>query len=344
MTTKPRPHLLFGAGFFVLLLLWLANVSLGSVRIPVQEILGRAMGTPFSKTSWDIIILDYRVPKSITAMLAGICLSLSGLQMQTFFRNPLAGPYVLGISSGAGLGVALWMMAGSLIPAVGVTWMIGPWQLFFSAALGAFGVLLLISVAAWKVKDSMTLLIIGLMFGSFTAAIVALLAYFSEAEQLKLYTVWTMGSLGSTGWSQLTVFVIGTVIGIIPLVLSIKSYNGLLLGENYAQSMGIRVGRVRWNMIISTGILTGSATAFCGPIGFIGIAVPHVARLLFRTSDHKTLVIASALLGAIALLVCDTVSQLPGSAQTLPINVITSFLGAPLVIWLIFKRDFSKEF
>ncbi|MCC5936405.1 MAG: iron ABC transporter permease [Lunatimonas sp.] len=344
MKSNAPSRMLFPVGCAILLLLWLANVSLGSVRIPVQEILGRVVGIPFSKTSWEIIILQYRIPKSFTAILAGICLSLSGLQMQTFFRNPLAGPYVLGISSGAGLGVALWMMAGFLIPATGVAWMLGPWQLFFSAALGAFGVLLLISVAAWKVKDTMTLLIIGLMFGSFTAAIVALLAYFSEAEQLKLYTVWTMGSLGSTGWSQLIVFAVGTLIGITPLVRSIKSYNGMLLGENYAQSMGIRIGRLRWKMIISTGILTGSATAFCGPIGFIGIAVPHVARLVFRTSDHRTLVVASALLGAIALLVCDTISQLPGSAQTLPINVITSFLGAPVVIWLIFKRDFSQEF
>ncbi|WP_209330588.1 iron ABC transporter permease [Lunatimonas salinarum] len=344
MKTNPPSHLLFWLGIALLLLLWLTNVSLGSVWIPVQEILGRAIGTPFSKTSWEIIIVDYRLPKSLTAILAGICLSLSGLQMQTFFRNPLAGPYVLGISAGAGLGVALWMMAASLVPTAGSAWALGPWQLFFSAALGAFGVMLLISMAAWKVKDSMTLLIIGLMFGSFTSSIVALLAYFSEAEQLKLYTVWTMGSLGSTGWPQLGIFGLATLLGIIPLIESIKSYNGMLLGENYAQSMGIHIGRLRWKMIISTGILTGSATAFCGPIGFIGIAVPHVARLLFQTSDHRTLAIASALLGAIVLLACDTISQVPGSAQTLPINVITSFIGAPVVIWLIVKRNLSREF
>ncbi|EON79404.1 Vitamin B12 ABC transporter, permease component BtuC [Lunatimonas lonarensis] len=335
---------LFAAGSIVLLLLWLTNISLGSIRIPVPEILGRLMGFSFSKESWETIIVHYRLPKSLTAILAGIGLSLSGLQMQTFFRNPLAGPYVLGISSGAGLGVALWMMAGAWIPALGALVGNGPWSLFFSAALGSFVVLLVISLAAWKVKDSMTLLIIGLMFGSFASSIVTLIAYFSEAESLKLYTVWTMGSLGTTGWTQLLVFMAGTFLGLIPLVLSVKSYNAMLLGENYAQSMGISVDRLRWKMIISTGLLTGATTAFCGPIGFIGIAVPHVARLIFRTSDHLTLIAGSAMLGAITLLLCDTISQLPGSAQTLPINVITSFLGAPVVIWLVFKRNVSREF
>lgn len=344
MNTDRSKQAIFIVGSTVLLMIWMANVSLGSIPIPAAEILGRLMGTPFSKDSWEMIVFQYRIPKSLTAILAGIGLSLSGLQMQTFFRNPLAGPYVLGISSGAGLGVALWMMAGAWIPVWGATAFLGPWQLFFSAALGSFAILLVISLAAWKVKDSMTLLIIGLMFGSFASAIVALIAYFSEAENLKLYTVWTMGSLGSTGWSQLWVFSIGTILGLVPLVLSIKSYNAMLLGENYARSMGIRVDRLRWKMIISTGILTGATTAFCGPIGFIGIAIPHIARLLFQTSDHKTLVVASALLGAIALLICDTISQLPGSAHTLPINVITSFLGAPVVVWLIFKRNFSQEF
>jgi iron complex transport system permease protein len=335
---------LFAAGSIVLLLLWLTNISLGSIRIPVPEIIGRLMGSSFSKESWETIIVQYRLPKSLTAILAGIGLSLSGLQMQTFFRNPLAGPYVLGISSGSGLGVALWMMAGTWLPALGALAGKGPWSLFFSAAIGSFMVLLLISLAAWKVKDSMTLLIIGLMFGSFASSIVALIAYFSEAESLKLYTVWTMGSLGTTGWTQLLVFMAGTFIGLIPLVLSVKSYNAMLLGENYAQSMGISVDRLRWKMIISTGLLTGATTAFCGPIGFIGIAVPHVTRLLLKTAGQLTLIAGSALLGAITLLLCDTISQLPGFAQTLPINVITSFLGAPVVIWLAFKRNVSREF
>lgn len=340
MNSKAAHSVLFIAGGCFFVLAWVANVSLGSVFIPFSEILNRIIGFPFSKPSWETIIIEYRLPKSITAILAGISLALGGLQMQAFFRNPLAGPYVLGISSGAGLGVAFWLMAGAILPFMGS----GPWQMFLAAGFGSLGVLALISAAALKVKDSMTLLIIGLMIGSFTSAVVALLAYFSEAEQLKLFTIWSMGSLGSTGWSQLEVFAIGTFLGILPLAFSVKSYNAMLLGENYAQSMGVNTARLRWSMIVSTGLLTGTATAFCGPIGFVGIAVPHLVRLLFRTANHAVLAVGSALFGANILLVCDIISQLPGLATTVPINIITSIMGAPVVIWLIFKKDFSKEF
>jgi iron complex transport system permease protein len=284
------------------------------------------------------------LPKAFTAILAGITLSISGLQMQTFFRNPLAGPFVLGISSGAGLGVALLIMAGSAFGWSLYAGSLGLWAVIMAASAGAILVLLLMSLTAWKVKDSMTLLIVGLMFGSAVSALISVLAFFSNAEQLKMFTVWSMGSLGSTQTNQLIGFLTATLIGILPMLIMLKSYNAMLLGEAYAESMGVNINKLRWTMIISTGILAGSATAFCGPIAFIGIAVPHMARLIFKTGDHRILFPASALTGAIVLLVCDSISQLPGSAQTLPINAVTSLVGAPMVIWLILRRNFSKEF
>jgi len=342
---KNRPtYLLFALGLVLCVCLFIANLSLGSVSIPFSEVLGRFLGKGFGKTSWETIVMEYRLPKALTAVLAGITLSVSGLQMQTFFRNPLAGPYVLGISSGAGLGVALLLMAGSAFGWAVYGGTLGVWAIIIAASLGAVLVLLLMSLTAWKVRDSMTLLIIGLMFGSAVSAIISVLAYFSEAEQLKLFTIWSMGSLGGTTFGQLKGFSVATIIGILPVLWMLKSYNAMLLGESYAESMGVRIHRLRWGMILSTGILAGSATAFCGPIAFIGIAVPHMGRLVFRTGDHRILLPASALIGAIILLFCDGISQLPGSAQTLPINAVTSLIGAPMVIWLILRRNFSKEF
>ena len=342
---KNRPtYLLFALGLVLCLLLFVANLSLGSVSIPFLEVAGGLLGKGFVKSSWETIVLEYRLPKALTAIFAGITLSVSGLQMQTFFRNPLAGPYVLGISSGAGLGVALFLMAGSAFGWAVYSGAWGIWAIIIAASLGAILVLLLMSLTAWKVRDSMTLLIIGLMFGSAVSAIISVLAYFSDAEQLKLFTIWSMGSLGGTSFGQLKGFSFAIFLGILPVLWMLKSYNAMLLGEAYAESMGINITRLRWGMIISTGILAGSATAFCGPIAFIGIAVPHMARLVFRTGDHRILLPASALTGAIILLLCDGISQLPGSAQTLPINAVTSLIGAPMVIWLILRRNFSKEF
>ncbi len=325
-------------------ILWLVNLSLGSVQIPLKSLLERIAGNPFPHSSWEIILMEYRLPKSLTVLLAGIGLSLSGLQMQTFFRNPLAGPYVLGISSGAGLGVALLTMAGT---AFGIQVLGNPgnsWSLVGAASAGAMGVLILMGLAAWKVKDSMTLLIVGLMFGSATSSVITLLAYFSAAEELKLFTIWSMGNLGNTGWEDLGYLAGAVVLGLIPALFAIKSYNAMLLGETYAMSMGINFQKLRWTMILSTGILTGSITAFCGPIAFIGIAVPHLARLLFRTQSHSILFPATAGVGVLILLACDTISQLPGMATSLPINAVTTAFGAPLIIWMIMKRSFSEEF
>jgi iron complex transport system permease protein len=343
MRNKPTTFL-FLIGILLCLILFIVNLASGSVMIPFTEVVGRFLGQDFSKNTWETIVISYRIPKAFTAILAGIGLSLSGLQMQTFFRNPLAGPYVLGISSGAGLGVAILVMAGSAFGWSIYSGGFGIWAVVFSATTGSILVLLLMSLTAWKVRDSMTLLIVGLMFGSAVSALISVLSYFSGAEQLKMFTIWSMGSLGSTQPDQLFAFLFAITLGIIPLILNLKSFNAMLLGEAYAQSMGINIQRLRWAMIFSTGILAGSVTAFCGPIAFIGIAVPHIARLAFKTGDHRILFPASALAGTAVLLACDTLSQLPGSAQTLPINAVTSLVGAPMVIWLILRRNFSKEF
>lgn len=341
-----RTRLSIIGGVVVIIILFLVNLSIGSVSIPLGEIVSGLINGEVSKKSWDIILFDYRLPKAITAVLAGIALSLSGLQMQTFFRNPLAGPYVLGISSGAGLGVALLILGGSAFGwnLLGDGGFIGIWGTILAASLGAVLVLVLMSLTAWKVKDSMTLLIIGLMFGSATGALISLLSYFGGADELKLFTIWSMGSLGGTSRDQLHVFFIACLLGVIPILLFVKSFNAMLLGERYAESMGVNLYQLRWTMIISTGILAGSATAFCGPVAFIGIAVPHLARMVFQTGDHRVLFPASALIGAGFLLICDSFSQLPGTAETLPINAVTSLFGAPLVIWLILKRNFSRDF
>ena len=328
----------------LMVFLWLLNLSLGSLSIPVVSLLERLVGIPFPRESWEIIVMEYRIPKSFTAVLAGIGLSVSGLQMQTFFRNPLAGPFVLGISSGAGLGVALLSMAGTAFGWQILSGTPNYWAAIIASSAGAIGVLVLMGLAAWKVKDSMTLLIVGLMFGSAASSIVTLLSYFSSAEELKMFTLWSMGNLGNTGWPELGLLSGALLIGLSLVIFSVKSYNAMLLGEAYAKSMGINFQKLRWIMIVSTGILTGGITAFCGPIAFIGIAVPHLARLLFKTNDHRVLFPATALLGILVLLACDTLSQLPGYASSLPINAVTTAFGAPLIIWLIMKRNFSEAF
>lgn len=345
ITNRYRVSIGIISSFLLMILLFLVNISIGSVHIPSIEIFWGIVGGEISKNSWETILFEYRLPKAFTAILAGMALSLSGLQMQTFFRNPLAGPYVLGISSGAGLGVAILVLGGGAFGwrLMGESFL-GIWGTIFSASLGAILVLVLMSLTAWKVKDSMTLLIIGLMFGSATGAIISLLSYFGDAEELKLFTIWSMGSLGGTSKVQLSIFLFTCLFGVLPILFYVKSYNAMLLGEGYAATMGVNLYQLRWAMILSTGILAGSATAFCGPVAFIGIAVPHLARMVFQTGDHRVLFPASALIGSAFLLVCDSISQLPGSAETLPINAVTSLFGAPLVIWLILKRNFSREF
>jgi iron complex transport system permease protein len=329
--------------YFILLgvlgvILFVLNISLGSVSIPFEDILNTLIGNTAAKESWQTIILYFRLPKAITAILVGSGLSVAGLLMQTLFRNPLAGPFVLGISSGASLGVALLILSGSLFGSFFLAGAISSWSLPIASSLGAFLVLSAVIIAANKVRNTMSILIIGLMFGSLTSAIISVLAYFSEAQQIQQFLFWSFGSLGNLSWNELLVFIIIYSIGMLATLAIIKPLNSLLLGENYAKSLGINVKRNRIIILIITSVLTGVITAFAGPIAFIGLAVPHIARMIFTTSNHKVLIPAVLILGAIIMLICDAIAQLPTSEFTLPINAITSLFGAPIVIWLLIRK------
>jgi len=319
-----------------LVILFVVSLGIGSVSIPIGDIINVLTGGAASKNTWTNIIINFRLPKSITALLVGAGLSVSGLQMQTFFRNPLAGPFVLGISSGASLGVALAIMAGVSLGIVSSA--LSSWYLVIAATLGASLVLLLVVAVSIRIKDSMSLLIIGLMFGSVTGAVVSVLQYFSSAQNIQAYLVWTFGSLGGMNPQELMIFIPVVLAGILIAFVLAKSLNALLLGENYAQSMGLNINSVRLWVILSTSLLAGGITAFTGPIAFIGIAVPHLSRMLFNTSDHRLLIPLTCLVGAILMLVCDMIAQVPGSEHLLPINAITSMFGAPVVIWLILRK------
>tara|TARA_R110002167_G_scaffold143481_22_gene332850 strand:+ start:1873 stop:2904 length:1032 start_codon:yes stop_codon:yes gene_type:complete len=328
---------------FILLLLGLLvsfvlNTSLGSVSIPFPDTIAVIFGKGVENNSWHYIIWNYRIPKAITAILAGSGLSLCGLLMQTLFRNPLAGPFVLGISSGASLGAAVLIMGSSMFSGFLGFSLVNDLSLALASSIGSFLVLLAVIAMALKVKDTMALLIIGLMFGSITAAIVGLLSYFTDADKLQQYIYWSFGSVGNLSWQQLGFLSGVTIIGLGLSVLSIKALNALLLGENYARSLGVNLKKSRYIIIAATGLLAGSITAFAGPIAFVGLAVPHLTRQIFNTTDHRILVPAVCIYGAILLLLCDTVAQLPNSAQVLPINAITSILGAPIVIWLLIRK------
>ncbi len=322
----------------LLIILGFVNISLGSVSIPFKDVFSIFLGDESIKETWQTIILNFRVPKAITAILVGSGLSISGLLMQTLFRNPLAGPFVLGISSGASLGVALLILGSSLFGGFFVAFAFSNWALAIAASLGAFLVLSAVIIAAQKVRNTMSILIIGLMFGSLTAAVISVLAYFSEAEQIQQYMFWSFGSLGGLTWQEIGVFLMIYIIGILATFSIIKPLNSFLLGENYAKSLGINIKKSRNIILLITSLLTGVITAFSGPIAFIGLAVPHIAKLFFTTSNHKILIPAVALLGAIILLICDTIAQLPTSGFALPINAITSLFGAPVVIWLLIRK------
>lgn len=338
MANKNRNILLFSLLAVGLLCLFLTNISLGSIHIPFQEVFTSLTGGQASKSSWEYIIINYRLPKAITAVLVGMGLSVSGLLMQTFFRNPLAGPYVLGLSSGASLGVAFVILGAGFLPTFLSGILLSSYGVVLASTFGSSIVLLAVLIISRRLRDTMTILIVGLMFGSFTSAVVGMLAYFSSAEQLQKFTFWSMGSLGNLSWSSILILTVCVVIGLLLSFLSVKPLNALLLGENYAQSMGMNFTKTRFTIIIATSILAGSITAYAGPIAFIGLAVPHVAKLLFQTSNHFILYWSTLLLGAAIMLICDAVSQMPGMEITLPINAITSLLGAPVVIWLIVRK------
>ena len=330
-------------GYFIVLIIlcvlaFLLNLSLGSVAIPFNEVVSGLIGQETSKESWSYILIDYRLPKALTAAIVGGGLAVSGLLMQTLFRNPLAGPFVLGLSSGASLGVAILILGAGAFGGLLSGLLVSQWSLVFASAIGSFLVLIAVLAVTFKIKDTMAILIIGLMFGSVTAAVVAVLSYFSNAEQLQQYIFWSFGSLGNQSWSGILILSIFCFIGLILSFISSKSLNALLLGENYAKSMGLHIKKTTLIIIIATSILTGSITAFAGPIAFVGLAVPHLTRQLFTTSNHLVLLPAVLLSGSLLMLICDTIAQLPFSEYTLPINAITSLIGAPVIIWLLVRK------
>jgi iron complex transport system permease protein len=338
LTATNRHKLLFGLLGITLIALFLINIGTGSVSVPLKEILNSLTGNEVSKKSWEYIILNYRLPKAFTAILAGMGLSISGLLMQTLFRNPLAGPYVLGLSSGASLGVAFVILGAGILPVFLRELLVSSYGIVIASTLGSFLVLMAVLFVSRQLRDTMAILIVGLMFGNFASAIVGVLTYFSTAEQLQKFTFWSLGSLGNLSWTSITILFITVFIGMLLSLISIKPLNALLLGENYARSLGINFRRIRFIIIIATSLLAGSITAFAGPIAFVGLAVPHMAKLLFQTSNHAILFWATLVLGAAIMLLCDTLSQLPGSEMTLPINAITSLIGAPVVIWLLLRK------
>ncbi len=323
----------------LLLLALLLNISLGQVAIPFKEVIKSLFGSHASKETWEYIIVNFRLPKAITAILVGIGLSISGLLMQTLFRNPLAGPYVLGLSSGSSLGVAFIILGAGILPLSLANFLLSSYGIILASCLGSFMVLLLVLTISKFLRDTMTILIAGLMFSSFASAIVSILTYFSSAEKLQKFTFWSMGSIGNVSWPNLLILFIAICIGLLISLFSIKSLDGLLLGENYAKSLGLKIKKSRRMIILATSILAGSITAFAGPIAFIGLAVPHLSKLIFQTSNHLILFWSTIIIGAIIMLFCDMVSQMPGFDFTLPINAITSIVGAPIVIWLLVRKN-----
>ena len=321
----------------LLIVLALVDVRLGSIRISLGDILGHLFGGEELSDQQLVILTRFRLPRLATALLAGAALPVCGLQMQTLFRNPLAGPYVLGISSGASFGAAVVVLGA------GATGIAATWSLAIAAWIGAGTVMLLLLFVSYRIKDVMTILILGIMFSSGLAAVISIMQYFSQASALKSFVIWSMGSLGNVTGSQLSIM----TWAITPVLLLTLGYskvlNGLMLGEEYAASMGIRIQRTRIIIFITTSILAGTITAFCGPIGFIGIAVPHMARFVFMRSDHRILMPATMLTGMVVMVLSDIVSQLPGTERILPINAVTSLIGIPVVIWLVIMNKKAQS-
>jgi iron complex transport system permease protein len=328
-------HARWGVLSGLLLLLFVANLSLGSVHIPMEDILKILAGKDVSNTIWSEIVWDFRVTKALTCILAGSALSIGGLQMQTLFRNALAGPDVLGLSSGASLAVSLIVM--SQAAGFQIFSSPSPWTIVIGASLGSAGVFLIVLIIAQRLGDNTSLLIIGLMIGAATASFVSILQFLSEAQDQQAYLLWTFGSLGSLSWVEIQVLSLILIAGTFLGIMSVKSLNAWLLGDNYARSIGVNLNKSRLLIILSTSILTGSVTAFCGPIAFVGLAVPHLTKLIIKTHNHRVLLPAVMISGAGLMLFCDIISQLPGSTYVLPINAITAMIGAPVVIWIVLK-------
>ncbi len=329
---RSRTTILFTLLSFVALAMFIADIAVGSVNLSLDSVLGVLTGST-TQTTIRSIVIDIRLVKAIMAILAGAALSLSGLQMQTLFRNPLAGPYILGVSSGASFGVALFLLGAPLLnlttsPIISALGTAG------AAWIGAAAVLVLIIALSRRIKDIMVILILGMMLSSALSAVVEILQYLSNEAALKSFVVWTMGSLGDITLSQLSFIAPIIIIGIALAVLTIKPLNILLLGENYAVTSGVNISKVRRYVFLSTTLLAGTVTAFCGPIGFVGIAAPHLARMLFRSADHRVLIPASAIIGALMMLLGDIIAKM----LLLPINTVTALMGIPVVVYIVTRN------
>lgn len=316
----------------ILIVLVFAALFLGSEIIAPSKVWGALFST--SEKSIDFIVNQIRLPRVLTSLLAGAALSVAGLQMQTYFRNGLAGPYILGISAGSGLGVATLIMAGSLF---GIE--IGSeYSVTTAAIIGSIGILMIMLLFANKVGSGIMLLLVGIMLGSFISASISIMEYFSDALTMKKYVLWTMGSTSDTTMASVRYITLFVILGLGISIFTIRSLNALLMGEDYAKSMGIQIKKVRLLIILSTGILAGVITAYCGPIAFIGLAVPHIVRMLIKTSNHSITIPFAAIIGAITLVLCDLIATLPGIEIRLPINAVTSLIGAPIVVFIILKN------
>ncbi len=321
----------------VTLLLFCADILFGGTPVEAADVV-RALfgvGTPES----EIIVMEFRLPRALTAVIAGSALSVSGLLMQTLFRNPLAGPDVLGISSGAGLGVALTLLTITPLFAISADSPLQGWGMILAAWAGAGMVMVIIMSVSARMRDIMTVLIVGLMLASAISAVVSLMQYFSNETMLRTYVIWTMGNLGNISWQQLRALAIAALAGMILAFVMVKPLNALLMGDTFSRTVGVRMKSTRVMLLAAASILAGSVTAFCGPLAFIGVAVPHVARLLFRTTDHRTLMPGTAICGAAVLLVSDLISTVPGGGHIIPVNTVTSLIGIPVVLWIILGKN-----
>ncbi|UWP49808.1 iron ABC transporter permease [Hoylesella buccalis ATCC 35310] len=336
--TKNNTIVLSLALSFCICLLLMLNLLVGSVAIPTQDVLTILCGQDVGKPSWQFIILQSRLPQALTALLCGAALSTSGLLLQTSFQNPLAGPSIFGINSGAALGVALVMLllGGSVSTALFSVG--GAWAVLLAAFVGAMAVTGIIFMFAQWVKSSVMLLIIGMMIGYLASSAIALLNFFATQEGVKSFTMWGMGNFGGVSLSQLPMFTGAIVIGLVGSVLLIKPLNALLLGETYARNLGVNVRTMRSWLLVITGWLTAVTTAYCGPVAFIGLAVPHLARLVIGTDNHLQLLPITMAMGALIALLCQLVCVLPGSQGILPLNAVTPLIGAPVIIYIIWKR------
>ncbi|TML62605.1 MAG: iron ABC transporter permease [Actinobacteria bacterium] len=335
-----------GVSCVALVVAFVAAIALGSVSIPLRQVVAILAGGHADQPAWRTIVVEFRLPKAITAALAGAGLGVAGLQLQTLFRNPLADPFILGISSGASLGVAFVVLAAG--GAAGSTLLAGLGPLADlgvagGAVVGSALVMAIVLAVARRVRSSVTVLIVGLMVGYLTTAIVSLLVWGAVSERLRAYLVWSFGSFGGVDWPKLRILAPAVAVGIVAALLTIKQLNALLLGEEYAASMGVAVRRARMLTIGAASLLAGVVTAFCGPIAFLGIAVAHLARAVTGTSDHRVLVPACAVLGATIALVASVAASLPGSDRVLPLNAVTSLIGAPVVVVILLRsRRFSR--